>query len=708
MSRTGPYLARQRHLLLDAHIPDWDSRMLSKFDPGVYADLCASSGADAVMVYCVAHTGLSYYPASVGASHRSTAGRSFVGELVDLLHQSDIAVCGYYSAIFNNWAYTTHPDWRMVPSSPGGPHGDGSRFAQCCPSNPQYMEFMLRQVRDITSRYRFEAFFFDMLFWPHVCVCEHCRARYRADEQAEIPERIDWYSPAWIAFQRARERWLVDAFRELRNCVKSELDIPVFCNLAPAEFGWLAGISLELIELNDLAGGDFGHQGTFSALAQLTPSVLQYMAATTAYCGGAASGDSLSTVRTRAFTATAFGGQFMAIDAVEPDGSLIPAVYDTLRTVFEEMARYESFLGGRPVADVAVYFSPDANVDLADNGTSLGDLSLRLGFQGDHYRAVQGATRVLGEDHITYATITRKELANLDQYAVVVLPDVLRMDEAEVKAFEDYVAMGGRLYASGHTSLISTNGVERGDFALAGTFGCRYVKHETAAISFAKPATGDVAAWIAPRRYAANGEPWWATAAGRRPATALRITSSSAAEVLATLTLPYRDGRGTRDDQGWATIAGAPPWDDTEHPVVVRSTSGSGEAIYSALSLEGVDGPSSQGARDIFRELIKELLGDRRTFRSDAHPYVWTTVFDDPEEDRMRLCFLNHQTDQPPLPIPAVRFRVAPPEGRRFVGLVRLPARDPLSHTIHENGELEAVIHGLETFEMVAAEYQRA
>src|SRR6185436_10837516 len=73
-----------------------------------------------------------------------------------------------------------------------------------------------------------------------------------------------------------------------------------------------------------------------------------------------------------ALLALLFSGQFMAIDAVESDGSVNAAFYeDDLRRMFDAMRPFEACLGGRPVADVGVYFSAASRMSLDDNGTPL-------------------------------------------------------------------------------------------------------------------------------------------------------------------------------------------------------------------------------------------------------------------------------------------------------------------------------------------------
>lgn len=710
MASRSPYLECRRHVLLDMHIPDWDERFLSRFDPDEYVGLCASAGADAVMVYCNSHAGQCFWPTRTGQVHRNLGGRDLVGESVQLLHERGIAVCAYYSAIFNNWAYQAHPDWRLRASAPGGLFGPGTRYGQCCPANPDYLEFMLAQTAELASAYPFDAFFFDMVFWPDVCVCESCRRRYREEAGEEIPDRVDWRDPAWCRFQATRERWLADAFRRLRERVKATLPIPVFLNSDLLACNWVGGASQEICELNDLLGGDFEVRAIFEISAALTPSVIQYMYAISGYGGGASDLTSLEEQEARAMSALAFGGQFMAIDAVEPDGQVNPRTYERLRDVFDGMRPFHGSDGGRLLTDVGVYWSPASRVAVEPEGVRLDELpaGAPMGPADPHWLALQGALRALNEAHLPVGALSRADLRRLDETPLVVLPAVARIDAEEVEAIREYVAAGGRLYASGPTSLLSTDGTRHDDFLLADVFGCHLRGQATEALTYLKPASETLAAALAPLEYVVLGEPSELERAYRPvpPPTVLEVAAADDTEVLMTLTVPYAGGRGTRDDQDWANIHSSPPWEDTSRPAVLRHRFGAGEVIYSTVDLEGMRGRLSAGSRRLFVELIRLLLGRSPAFEAEAHPHAWSTVFHEPKQARFRLSFLNAPPEGAPLPIPLIRFRLAAPAGARFTSLRRVADGEEVEFTLDEDGGMRSAVRDLELFEMLSATYQ--
>ena len=168
---------------------------------------------------------------------------------------------------------------------------------------------------------------------------------------------------------------------------------------------------------------------------------------------------------------------------------------------------------------------------------------------------------------------------------------------------------------------------------------------------------------------------------------------------------PYASPKtGTVNDQDWASIHCFPPWEDTPAPALVRNVVAKGLSLYSAAPLETVD----TGANNrLITALFKELLGDRPACAADAHPAVWMNVQHQPEKKRFTVAFLNQQTQEPPLPIPSLRFRLRRPEGGRFTGLTLAPGQTPVPFSLDERGDLHAELRGLAIFEMLVAEYKK-
>jgi hypothetical protein len=664
---------RNTHRLLrDMHIPDWDPRFLADYDPDRLAAQCAEAGLNAVMIYAKSHVGLCTYPTKVGRMHGNLAGRDLLGELNDALRGRGIATAAYQSITFDNWAAETHPDWAQVDRLSGRPMHDHTRYGVCCPNNADYRAYELAIMEEVLTGYEFDGIWLDMIFFLAICACPACRDRFRAEEGMEIPGVVDWTDPAWAAFQEARRRWigewtkvLIDRAHELRP------EIVVTHNLANALSGWrcaqpLAAGRLDTYTSADLYGDRFEHLVVTKMAQHLSASqpgelmvsvgvdLIDHVTLKTA--------DELGT---EGLAATAAGSAFIVIDGIDPAGTELPGNFEVIRSAFTAMEPYEPFVGGRPVEDVAIYFSDHSFMDFADNGTPAGPPAKLGGVPFPHVLAARGAARALTEAHVPFGVITELDLDRLAEYRVVVLPDVSRMTSREVDAFRAYVVAGGRLYASGYTSLVDVGGVWHDDFLLADVFGATFAGEEDGRVAFLTPGDEEVRRAIWPQAQLSQpfNDRWGESYEPKQLCTAPRVNAAGGT-ALAHLTLPYGNPRwGSVKDKSWSAIHSAPPWTDTPHPVLVRNETGQGRAVYSTFVLERSDAAAN---RRLFVSVVRDLLGGQTTVSAAARPNVWLSAYDQPAESRVLVALHNYGAG-PSAPAERATVTVRPPDGRTFL-----------------------------------------
>jgi len=703
----SPYPATRRRLLIDMHVPDWDPGMLREFDPAALIGAARAANASAVMVYFNSHTGLCNWPTRSGRRHRAFAGRDVMAETLRAARRHELPLCAYYSVNFNNCAWEEHPDWRLVPAAPamiGGGLLQRERYGVCCFNHAGYREFVKLQVQEILESYAVDAFFFDMMWWMSVCLCASCRRRLRAEQGMEIPGIIDWLDPAWCRYQRAREQWLTGFACELRDVVRAARPgIAVYHNFAVGLTNWTRGVAFESARAHDFLGGDFyGDRDEQLVVSKLMlnlsgGSPVEFMTTVT---GNLAEHERLKPaelLRSQSSAATACGAAFLAILAIDPDGHCHPGAIDRVRDVFARRIPHETELGGTAIEEIAVYFSDSSKMSFLDNGLPLAQAPVSQAADYPHLHAVQGACRILQQAQLPFGIITRRQLGELARYAVIILPNVLRMDDEEIAALRAYVHAGGRLYASRFTSLTSTTGERRGDLMLADVFGCHFEAFETGRNLHLEPAVGRYADAIAPERMVSH----WIDS--RERTGAVRLAMQVEGSVLMTLTLPYGyPSRGSVEGRDWASIHSFPPWERTRIPVVVANDYGGGRAIYSAADLES----GGSRAHDVsFLALVRSLLDRRPAFSADAHPCVWMAAYAQPERSRWLLCFLNNTRELPAVPLPAFRFRLVAPAGTAFTRLQILANGADIPFSIDESGTLAAELSGLEELIMVGATY---
>ena len=680
-----------RRILVDMHIPDWDTRFLAKLSPEVYVDLMEKGGATCAMVYANSHVGLCYYPTKVGRMHHGLKERDFFGKVLGLSHKRGLSVVAYYSLIFNNWAYIEHPEWRTIAY--GSPWT--VRYGTCCP-NSRYREFALAQTEEICSKYDCEGIFFDMTFWPGVCYCPYCIARYRREEGKEPPRVVDWQNPEWVRFQRVRERWLDEFAGVITKKVRSGNPKMTSTHQFSTVLGdWRFGVPFSMAEHCDYLSGDFYGEAIQQSIAckiffsLSTKRPFEFHTSRCLDLTDHVTMKSPERLHAQAFVAPAHSSAFMFIDAINPDGTLNKGIYAQTRSIFEKMSPYESELGGKLCADVAVYFSQESKFDPKDNGTHITQLKPYTMCQMPHWDAVMGSCRFLLMAHIPFCIVTKHNLSKLSNYQVLVLPDVLVMDKDEVKAVKNFVTAGGSLYASYRTSLNRKDGKVLSDFMLADVFGVSFSKGYIQGLTYFTPVDNRLKSWFAPQDHMIH------------PMGQVSVKTQGA-NILATRTLPYTDPeKGRIFGKTFSSIHSNPPGLSGKEPSIIFNKFGKGHVIYATGALESADHDVN---RRVFANLIRILLRKPLWFEARAHQSVEVVLFHQADRKRMLISLLNPNDKLAEVPFD-VHLCVRAPDRFKSFSVVRLPDSETLQHSVWD-GYVEIQVNGVNIFTMLGLEYR--
>jgi hypothetical protein len=681
------YERAYRRVCVDMHITEDDPRFLSAFDPARYVEMLQLAQVRSAVVYAHSHVGHCNFPTQVGHQHAGLGGRDILGEVIARCQQAEIAVVVYYSLIYDTWAYRTHPDWRIIGAN-GQPVAEHSRYGVCCPNSP-YRDYAAAIVEELCRGYEFAGLRFDMTFWPHVCYCPACQARFAQEVGGALPRIVDWRDPQWVAFQRRREAWLVDfaahlttTVRRLRPAVTVEHQASTYAST------WRMGVTHALAAQTDFLQGDFygdALQGSFARklfhnLTPHRPAGFETSIGVDLSNYTALKSDEL--MRCKASAALADGSAFVFIDSIDPLGTLNRAVFARMGRVFAHTAPYERHLGGELAQDVGIYLSTVSKGDFADNGKAVDDptLSRRM----PHVEAALGVAKALLDAHIPFGVLTKGSLGQLARHDILILPNVLAMDEEEAQAFREYVWQGGSLYASQTTSLLRTDGLPQADFALADVLGVSY-----------RGETKESFTYIAPT---AGAEPLFADYTATHPAgmraTQFLVEAHPTAQVWGRVVLPHTD---PADTQHYASIHNNPPGRATDHPAIVDHPYGQGQALYVSGEIE-----ATAPLRDLLTNLIRRLARRPFSWQAVAPKAVEITLFRQPERQRWLVSLVNFQPELPNIPVEGivVRLRLDGQTPRR---LLALPEEREVPYTIVE-GAVQFVAARLETLAMYALE----
>ncbi len=679
------YKNAYRRAVIDMHISDWDDRFLSQFDPRQYVQMLLKSRAQSIVCYCQSHTGLFNFPTQVGRQHRGLRGRNILKEMINGCDDHGISVQLYTSLIYDRWAGDQHPQWRMRTWD-GKIQGEGDRHAVLCPNSP-YRDYVRRFVEEICRQFDFEGIRFDMTFWPSVCYCQYCRQRFEDEVGGELPVTVDWLDPRWVAFQRCRERWLVE-FAALATGIVRRLkpNASVEHQASTFPLDWVFGVTAPLARQNDFLQGDFygdALQGSFvrKLLETLTPNrPFGYETSFSVSLSNHTARKSQALLHAKASAAVADHAAFVFIDAIDPVGTVNLRVHERMGRVFDRLEPYYEHLGGDRLQDIGVFFSPESKFDFSTNGRHIRSHDRT----NAHTESCMHVARRLLEHHVPWGVVTKETLGQLRDLRVLVLSNVNMMDEEEVAAIRRWVKRGGVLYASGGTSLVDKSGRMHDDFMLADVFGVSL----------------EQADWQGRKHYLAPtsaGQKFFRDYDAKYPVFTtgygMQVKATPNATVLATTTLPWQ----APEPSQFASIHSDPPWVATDLPELTVHEFGRGKAIYAATLLETIDELGGT-----FVSLLRTFAGPFR-FEVDAPASVEATVFHQKDRKRYVVALADFQAQLPNIPIEGIKVRLQ--LGHRVKRIVQLATDRPISFS-NQGDTIRFTAPRLETLAMFAVEIE--
>jgi hypothetical protein len=676
-----------RRAVIDMHIPDWDPKFLSEFDPQQYAEMLVKSKAQSVVCYCQSHVGLFNFPTEVGTAHAAFAERNMLGEMIDACHERNIAVQLYTSLIFDRTAADQHPEWRMITWD-GNIQGEGGRHGVLCINSP-YREYVRSFVTEICQKFEFEGIRFDMTFWPWLCFCEHCQRRFDEEVGGEIPQTIDWGDPRWVAFQRCRERWLVEFAAIATSTVREHRPVATVEHQSSTfPLNWMFGVTAPLAAQNDFLQGDFygdSLQGSFvrKLLEDLTPNrPFGYETSFSVSLQDHTARKPSALLAAKAAAAIADQAAFVFIDAIDPIGTVNPNPHERMGQVFEQFMPFYTELAelaGERVADIGIYYSLESKFDPATSGGHVSSPNT----SDSHTSSSMQVARTLLRHHLPWRVVTRGSLGDVidaGKVKLLILSNVHMLDADEAAMLRRFVENGGSLYVSGGSTLLDPTGKGQMDFPLADVMG----------VSMKQTNWQPFNHYIAPTD---KGLPYFVDFNAAYPAFhqgyGIRVAPHADATVLAKTTLPWPTADGTR----FASIHSNPPWVTTDEAEIVEHTFGRGRCIYSASVIE-----SSEIMEGTLISLLKSLAGPP-TCTVDAPPFVEMTLFYRQNRGRFLLSLVNFPSELPGVPIHDIRVTLRIPPG--VFAVSQLPDRVELDFVSDDEGTINFTIPRLETFAMI-------
>lgn len=558
------YADKYRRHLADMHIEDWNEEFLSKLNVDAYVHNLKTGNIQTAMIYMQSHVGLCNFPTKTSRMHKAYEKENKMQKLMNKCKEEGISVVGYYSLIYNNEAYLSHPEWRMINERGKTAVEEGQRYGLVCPNNPEYRAFLVEQIQEFFAVFdKLDGVFHDMPFWPLLCTCKSCKERFRRETGKEIPQK-DWKDPTWRLYVEKRQDWMTE-FSEFvtRETKKVRQGVTVSQNFAGViAFGWWAGSTEGIGDACDYVGGDL-----YGDIYAHSFSCKYYHGATKnppfEYMLGSCESDlnehtvtkTESKLATEVFLTAAHHGATMIIDAVDPVGTFNPKRYERIGKVFREEEKYEPYLTGEYVGDVGVYYDSKSNFSPEGYGYTNKNCAINL-------------VKTFVENKVAVSVLSNNHFGDLSKYKMIFAPCLQSVGNKEIPQLIEYVKNGGALYLSSVS-----------DKELLKEF-------------FGGEITGLTKETKTYLRPTAAGEEYFEEFEEEYPMSvnyALPlIETDDKAEVLARLTLPYTL---PQDNVRFASIHSDPPGIKTERPVVLRTKYGKGQVVWSAAAIENESRP---------------------------------------------------------------------------------------------------------------------
>lgn len=671
-----------RRNLMDMHIDDWNPEFLSRLNVDEYVDALKDAGIQAAMVKGRPHTGLAYYPTKIGRMHKGLKGFDFFGTMVKKCHENGIAVVAYFSQIFDNWAYENHPDWRLVTADGKGMQEyrgtsdfKSGRYGIMCPNNEEYREYVKACLTEMNEMYDFEGMFLDMTFFPEVCYCPSCKKKYKEETGKEIPRTIDWSNQDWLDYVYKRDEWMAEYAKFATTCVKKiKPQVTIEHQFSRITGPWVDGSSELLLDAIDCTSGDYYGgflQQTF--INKYYKNVSPYLPFVyhTSRCDPAL--EYHTTTKTEEelllhiITALVHNGAFLLVDAINPDGSIVPDVYHTLmKKVYGITRQYEPYVNGNLYHDAAIWFASHAKYDPTEASCEIMD---KVFWPKYYIESPVAAASILRENNVPFEVIGTKNIRN-EKAKVLILSHVADIRDDEMDEIETYINNGGNLLISGPI----------GNDRLQKLIGVKVTGR-----------TGHTFTYMSPTEAGADlfaGFSHLAPLTIDMHQTEVEVVDSQNLTVLATATLPYTM-TGTKE---FAAIHSNPPGIYTDKPCALLKQVGNSKIIWTAAPIE-MSRPYM--SRQVFLRMVDFLRGEA-SFTSNAPKFVEVLEWNKDGIDYFAV--INEQEESPIAPMYDITIEVKDAAGRQAY---LLPQKTELETEIINGDTLKIHVPKLEVFHII-------
>ncbi len=511
-----------RRLMAGLHVPDYDQapeyarlveqgkapRIFSEFNARTWARALKKAGVQAFYFYNKCHRGNAYYPSRAPGAHVHSLvaekGDIF-GQLCEACLAEEIVPLAVYEFSDLRVPYD-HSDWchkRQLAPEEIQRHLDdpltkrrvdytdgqqGMLVTGACLNGP-YGDYAIAQARETVQNYPVQGYYVDFLglFTFGNWICPYCAPRFKADlgfEFAGIDKMTRRQKMDYIHWHYAQNAAYIQRMRRAIEELRPGLPFVHNFHGGYAQTGlqtWEMAHKLTSFATGDLftmrAGQlqvDWKLRG-YAAASQMRPAEA-LLDSLVAVGNEFHTTKALDSYRAELWTARAQNVACTASFMPAIAGRHDPHALALVRKVFTEQAGYETWMEDmQPEYDVGILrsgqtleFTDDADSRKRGGiGESQGGCRHEPEFQGWCQALIQGHFLWdVVHDHLVTEDYLRR-------YKVLILPHAAALSRKQCAAIRAFVRTGGRIIATGETSLCDEAGDALPDFALRDILGVK-------------------------------------------------------------------------------------------------------------------------------------------------------------------------------------------------------------------------------------------
>jgi len=439
---------RFRQVHLDFHTSEHITDVGKDFDETLFIACLRNAHVDTVNVFAMCHHGWSYFDTKVGHPHPHLA-TNLLPRMLDACHDHDIEAPIYITVGFNEQAAREHPEWVAVAPEGDEPYGPPQGDPQArrptgfngwhmlCLNTP-YLPYILDYTQEVMERFRPVGIFYDIV-GEYPCVCSSCRASLKEMglDESNPEHRAQLAKNVYLHYlQKTSELiWKLNPQTRLyHNCCTEKMGDRQY-------FPYYSHYDIE-----SLPTGGWGYDYFTSMVRYIRKQDFLYLGMTGKFhksWGEFGGFKNAAALRYECQQMLAFGARICIGDQLHPSGRMDEETYRIIGEAFDGIAAKEPWCRDQTgVAEIAI---------LSANALRAGD---------DRRASDMGAYMMLEEGHYLFDIVD--DTMDFSPYAILVLPDCLRISASLQHKLEHYTAGSGKLIMSAESGLLP----DRQHFAL--------------------------------------------------------------------------------------------------------------------------------------------------------------------------------------------------------------------------------------------------